>query len=214
MVHCKVKLWMCTAVEKGSKVHEDPIVYQKVKKNMMGKTEQSRQKNMAELRSEQKEMLTFHLLSSTWFYHSAHVVLFGSVSLSLPPSSFIFSLTPPAIHLGFCFSSLILTHFVSPAPHSPPHPLPCYHLSAIHPSLSSTPPFSLTSCSPVCQTVIINGENDSPPGPWEPCTLAALSVCVSPYLQTWPIVPLYSMRLYAHCQWQKHDLTPSKKHSK
>lgn len=133
---------------------------------------------MDEQRSEQREMLTFHLLSTTWSYHSKHVVLFGSLSVTPPYSSSYFPSFLPSSILAFLPPPLFwLT--LSALHRLPPHPLPCYHLSTIPPSFQLS--LFLTSCSPVYQTVIINRENDSPPGPWEPSTLAALrNVCVFP----------------------------------
>lgn len=103
-------------------------------------------------------------------------------SLSITPlsspgfSAHIFPFFLPSSILAFALSSLI----------SPPVPLfcPIIYLPFLPLSIFPYP----TSCFPSCQTVIINGENDSPLGPREPSTLTALraregeSVCVWLYV--------------------------------
>lgn len=104
------------------------------------------------------------------------------------------------------------------------HPLPpIIYLPSLPLSISP----SLTSCFPACQTVIINGENDSPPGPREPSTLTALGeiecicasecvcvcMCFPLYLQTFGLwSALSSMRLYVQCQ-QRSMISPPPKNT-
>ena len=92
----------------------------------------------------------WHILSGTWFYHPNPPCVWFYLDLSLchfpPPPPCLswtplsyFSLFPPIIHLGFCFSSLILTRFLTPHPPQPPLSL----LSSIyHPSLFPRLPLS------------------------------------------------------------------------
>lgn len=99
------------------------------------------------------------VLSST---ASLHMVSFGSASLSLPHR---FSDIPSSSHHP-SWLAFLLPYF-----HSLPHPFPpIIYLPSLPLSISPSP----TSCFPACQTVIINEENDSPPGPRESSPLTAL----------------------------------------
>lgn len=121
--------------------------------------------------------------SLTWLivWHSTFYQAPGFVVESLPPYGFIwiclnhspflslillsyFSCIPPIIHLDFRFSSLILTCFHPPHtshPSPPPSLLPLTHIIYL-PFLPLPISPSLTSCSPACQTAIINGETIVP----------------------------------------------------
>lgn len=139
------------------------------------------------------------------------------ICLSITPPSFLelpsycFSLFPPIINLSLASPPLFWLN-------SPPPPsYPIIYLPFLPLSISP----SLTSCFPSCQTVIINGENDSPPGPREPSTLTALRESVSihrslfpSYLKTWPMVHTPLNASLCSVSAMKHDLTHSKKHTK
>lgn len=143
---CKVKLWVQTCI------------YQRVKrlKKSRGRAVYVVDQEQGECgikeggesiqRAVMADSLTFHLLSSTWFYHPSPPCIWFYLDLPLYHSPVAFqvsSLLLLIIYLGLCFSSLILTHFFTPSP--PP--------SASYP-LSISPWF--TSCFQARQTVIIN----------------------------------------------------------
>lgn len=117
------------------------------------------------------DSLTFHLLSSTWFCRRKpssiwfYLDLSQSLPLPLLDSSLIFFLHS-SHHPSWL--SLLLPYFdlFSPPPHTshpspPPSLLPLTHIIYL-PFLPLPISPSLTSCSPACQTAIINGETIVP----------------------------------------------------